>query len=57
MSDALREMTLTALDSYETFLLEHAKHDTQVEDAQVRPACTTLTLTSALALTLTLTLP
>ena len=37
MSDALRDMTLAALDSYGTFLLEHAKHDTHVEDAEVPP--------------------
>ena len=37
MSDALRDMTLAALDSYGAFLLQHAKHDTQIEDAQVPP--------------------
>ena len=62
MSDALRDMTLAALDAYEGFLLGHAKHDAQLEDAEVPPhqrlhltLTLTLTLTPTLTLTLTLT--
>ena len=39
MSDALRDMTLAALDSYGAFLLQHAKHDTQKRAKETQHGC------------------